>query len=469
MTLSRLCALTLFATAGFGLAHRAATAQDQPLPTKKSAATEAVNTFKEAKGIATEQLPEVRKEFQTFAAYFGAMIKHPLVYRHAQDPSIRAPNDRVIPPLEGVNGIIPDLQRFILEPNPKSGIDKYRGDYIRELGTAIDAVLKPIITENPETIVQINATRMLAAACKSGATAHYPTVIELLRNANTPPHIRLYALQAAGNLLSAYDVYDIRSRRHSNGWKNQQTKGAGDKELAELVVEIEKSITNPAAILSNVTNFKIAEITPDQVEVVRFIRRQAIRALAEVRFVAIPGPDGKSTLYPAYTLARVCVSDPALGVSPSPSECAEAAMGICNMSIVRESDYRKDYDVDTAAEAVVTAVVTFSEPRARDAKDKSLDWRGYGLRLAEALKNWRYMFDVTYNPLQPASFSGTVPPAVDNLVQRVQVALLNPLDSGGSIAVEDLRSYLKTLRDRKDQKPLFTSVPATALHPQSKK
>jgi hypothetical protein len=139
------------------------------------------------------------------------------------------------------------------------------------------------------------------------------------------------------------------------------------------------------------------------------------------------------------------------------------------MSIVRESDYRKDYDVDTAAEAVVTAVVTFSEPRARDAKDKSLDWRGYGLRLAEALKNWRYMFDVTYNPLQPASFSGTVPPAVDNLVQRVQVALLNPLDSGGSIAVEDLRSYLKTLRDRKDQKPLFTSVPATALHPQSKK
>src|SRR4029077_9242737 len=102
-------------------------------------------------------------------------------------------------------------------------------------------------------------------------------------------------------LLSAYDVFDMKSRRHSNGWK-QMPKGAGDKELAELVVEIDRFITQPAIIMSGVPNFDISKATPDQADVIRYIRRQAIKALGQVRFVAIPGVDDNSTLYPAYTL-----------------------------------------------------------------------------------------------------------------------------------------------------------------------
>ena len=121
------------------------------------------------------------------------------------------------------------MQRFIVEPIPFNAtrVTKDRGDYIRELGVAFDAVLKPVIDENPERIVRINAARMLAVACKSGATAHYPTVTAMLTNANTPTDVKHYVLVAAGNLLSAYDVYDYRSRRHSNAWKNDQQKGAG--------------------------------------------------------------------------------------------------------------------------------------------------------------------------------------------------------------------------------------------------
>ena len=40
---------------------------------------------------------------------------------------------------------------------------------------------------------------------------------------------------------------------------------------------------------------------------------------------------------------------------------------------------------------------------------------------------------------------------------------------GGRVAIEEMREYLKTLRERKDRKPLFTSVPATALYPQNNK
>ena len=311
MTLARLTAWTMLAGVGFALVHRPAAAQDPPLPSKKADALEAVSTYKEteSRGIPAAALSTVRNQFQAFANYYGEMVKHPLIYKHAQDPSVKEPNLRTIPPLDGPSGLIPDMQRFIVEPTlfNASRVTKDRGDYIRELGSAFDNVLKPIINENPERIIRINATRMLAASCKSGATAHYETVTAILTNANTPPYVKHYALVAAGNLLSAYDVYNYRSRRHSNGWKNDEKKGAADKELAELVVAIEKHITDPTAILNNVPNLKAAEIPPDQQDVVRFIRRQAIRALGELRFAAIPSGDGKTTLYPAFTLARLRV------------------------------------------------------------------------------------------------------------------------------------------------------------------
>jgi hypothetical protein len=264
-------------------------------------------------------------------------------------------------------------------------------------------------------------------------------------------------------LLSAYDVYDYRSRRHSNGWKNDQQKGAADKELADLVVAIEKHITDPSAILSDVAKLNAAEIPPDQQDVLRFIRRQAIRALGELRFAAIPSGDGKTMLYPAYTLARVCLSDPALVVEPSPTECAEAVIGLCNMSPIRDGDIQKDYDVETAVEAATAGLITFAERRAANKDDKSIDWRGYGLRLSESLKNWRYLFDFAFNPLQPNGFSGTVPPAVENLVQRVQPALLNPIETGGNVDIEALKAFLKTQRERPNRKPLFSNNPSTAL------
>jgi hypothetical protein len=477
MSLARLSAWTLLAAIGFALVHRPATAQDPPLPNTslKFEATDVLNTYSstESKGIPTAELPAVQKKLQSYATYFAEAVKHPLVYKHAQDPSVKDPGGKTIPSLEGTGGIslLPEMQRNILVPIPANAtrVTKNHGDYIRELGIAFDNVLKPIVNEHPERIVRINATRMLATACKSGATAHYPTVTALLTNPATPPYVKHYALQAAGNLLAAYDVYDYRSRRHSNGWKNEQQKGAADKELAALVSAIEKHITDPAAIMNNVPNFKAADATPDQKDVIRFIRRQAIRALGEVRFAVVPTGDGKTLLYPAYTLARVCVSDPGLAVEPSPTECAEAAIGLCNMSPIQDLNIQKDYDVDAAVEAVTAALVTFCERRAESREDKTIDWRGYGLRLSEALKNWRYLHDFGFNPLQPASFSGKVPPQVDNLIQRAQTTLLGPLETGGAVQIEQLKDFLKTQRARPDRKPLFSSVGATALYREENK
>ena len=189
----------------------------------------------------------------------------------------------------------------------------------------------------------------------------------------------------------------------------------------------------------------------------------------ELRFAAIPAADGKSLLYPAATLARVCVSDPTLVVEPSATECAEAAIGLCNMSPIRGTDILKDYDPEAVAEAITAALVTFAERRSGNKDDKTIDWRGYGLRLSEGLKNLGYMFDIGFNPLQPNNFNGAVPPAIVNLVQRVQPALLAPLEAGGPVNIEQLKGFLKSQRERPNRKPLFNNNPATALYSPDKK
>lgn len=457
------------------------TCQAQPLDATKLPEfrrTTAVLELRDARGIPKERLEEARKLFQELATYQAQIIAHPLVYRLMRDPL--AKTDATGRQVPTVDTILRDLERFLVYPAPGSRVTIDHADYIRELGSALDAALRPVITSHPERIVRINATRMLALVCRMGATAHYATVTELVSSPNIPTEIKHYALQAAANLLSAYDVTDYRSRRHSNGWRNDQKPGAADVELAALVSAIEKCITDPNALVPGVWNGDVNKpvvVQQDQADVVRFVRRQAIRALAQVRFVTLPGggADGKGRLYPAYTLARVCVSDPRLLLSPTPADCAEAIIGICNMAPRYEDGKKvKEYNVEAAVEAIVAGLITFAEPRG-DPSDTSLHWRAYGARIAEALTNWRFLFDELYDPTRPRQFNDkAVPPIVNDLIQRARTAVLDPLERvgpdgkpdplGGRLQIDALRQYLQQLRTNPKRNPLlFTNNPNTAL------
>jgi hypothetical protein len=434
--------------------------------------------MKGARGIPRERLEEVQNTFREFAAYQAQLISHPLVYRLMRDPLNRTDaSGRQIPTLDM---IFRDLERFLVYPAPGSRVTMEQADYIRELGTALDAALRPLITSHPERIVRINATRMLAVVCKMGATAHYATLTELISSPNVPTEIKNYALQAAANLLSAYDVLDYKSRRHSNGWRNNEKPGSADVELAALVGAIEKCITDPNTLVPGLWNGdmnKPAILQPDQVEVARFVRRQAIRALAQVRFVTISGagPDGKGRLYPAYTLARVCLSDPRLILPPTPADCAEAVIGLCNMSpVLEDGKFVKEYNVDAAVEAIVAGLITFAEPRG-DPTDTSLHWRVYGLRIAEAMNNWPPLFDPLYDPTRPRQYNkSSVPRIVDDLIQRARTTILDPLDRvgpdgkpdplAGRVQLDTLREYLRQLRANPKRNPImFINNPETAL------
>lgn len=463
MNLFRFLTWTLLLYSGFAL-PTLATAQEQPLPTKSFAAFDAVSGFKEARGINPSQLKSAQATFATFAKYYADVVAHPAVHKAAQEPKVSTGGPKV-PTIDWDNdtGILRDLDRFILEPVPGSKINAERLDYIRELAVALDAALKPLVEgKNPEKIVRLNATRVLAVACKSGAQAHWPTVTGLLTNVNTPTEIKYYALQAAANLLAAYDVNEYAIRKHSNG----------PEEVGALVRAVQECVVNPNAIMTGLPGGKVENATSEQLAVISFVRRQAIRTLGKVRFVALPGPDGK-LLYPAHTLARVCLSDPALIPSPGPSDCAEAIIGLCNMAPTYMGKPIKNFNADAAIEAITAGLITFAKPRTNPA-DRSLPWRGYSARLAEALRNWRPLFDPLFNPLRPKVFNAAdVPGKLDELIERAQTAIFTPIDKLGldgkpdltsPVEVQRMAEFLKQLRDNPKRNPLlFAGVPETTI------
>jgi hypothetical protein len=470
MSPARFIAWTLLAAGGFALVAPHAAAQNPPLPKKNSTAVERVATYRDQRSIPKEELKDARAQFAAFAKYYADVIAHPDVWKASQEFKVDPIAAALIPTLEGPNGILKDLDRFLLEPVPggsKVGFDQ--ADYIRELGAALDAALKNLIEDGAQPqIVRINAARVLAHVARSGAPAHFNTVTSLLANANTRTEIKYYLFHAAAALLAAGDVNDIKVRKH-----------AGDpKAVAALIKVLQDNINNPALLVAGLPE-KADAIPADQLAVLGLVRRQAVRALAQTKFAAFPGADGKM-LYPAHTMARIALGDPALVPAPGPAECAEAVIGLCNMAPVTQQVNGqfapiKGYNGDVAVEAMLTGLVTFAGPRAANAYDRTLPWRSYATRLAEAMRNGRPLYDPDFEITQPAKYDvKLIPPLYEEMYKEVVPKVLAPMDKvdangkpdiGATVELPRLRDLLGTVSRRPNRKTeLFTGVPQTSIN-----
>jgi hypothetical protein len=467
MTLFRPSSWILLTATGFALASIPAGAR-QPgrdeLP-KRPAILGELNAIKNAPLIPPTELNRAKEVFAAYARYQAELISSPVIYRATAEfnPDPRYP----IPTLEGINA---ELTRNLLIPEPGGKVGADQADYIRELGAALDAALKKVIEEGPpnkeiEQIVKINAARLLSTAARSGAAAHYPTVTGLLKNPGTPPEVKLYALKAAEHLLAAYDINVLVTRKRDHSAK--------PKDLVELIQAIEDVIVAPNVLNAPAVAGGQAPPppTPDQQAVIAYIRRQAVKALAQVRFASVTVPPSGPTTYPAHTLARVIYSDPAINPAPNPSEIAEATLGVCNMSPTRQ------YNADAAADVVASGIIAFATPRAArpEPTNKDYPWRAYAARLTEGVRLWKAVFDQAFDPTRP-TLTGAAPPKVveevaDEAVRRVFTPMerltTDPtakIDIPGMI---DIRDRIRKSPKRGDT--LFRDIPATSLNiPQRK-
>lgn len=461
MRLVRPSSWTLLAAAGFALASPAPARQaaKDELPRPPSVTGE-LSALRSAPLIPPAELNRAKEVFTIYAKYQADLVSSPVVYRAASefysDPRF---------PTKTPDDINSDLLRNLLIPSPAGKVTADQADYVRELGAALDAALKKVIEEGPpnkeiEQIVKMNAARLLSTAAKTGAVAHYPTVTGLLKNPGTPPEVKVYALKAAENLLSAYDINVLTTRKRDHS--------ARPKELVELIQAVEDVIVKPNVLVAQPAApgaAPAAPPTPEDQAVVAFIRRQAVRTLAQVRFASVTVPPGGPTVYPAHTLARVIYSDPAINPPPNPAEIAEAVLGLCNMSSTR------GYNPDAAADAVATGMIAFATPRAArpEATNKDHPWRTYAARLTEGVRLWKAVQDPAYDPLRPTAPTAAPPAVVAEVADEAVRRIFTPIerltiDPTVRIDIPGMTDIRNRIRNSPKRSPtMFRDVPATSI------
>lgn len=476
----RLTLSTLLVAAGFALVGGpdpviAQPPEKSPPPSRPPNYGDVVG-FRTAGKIQKQDMAKAKAAFEAFAKFSADYVSYPRAHTAPQE-------FRPEPPPPGsplsVDQLINEINRHLLVPSPVAVLNPNptqpnfavathpdEVDYIREFGTALNKALGDVVRQADDRIVRVNAARMLAAACRSGAHAHYPTITELVSAPATDPEIRYYALQGAANLLAAYDLNDYRSRKHSND----------PKAVGALVSALQGAVLKADALLPTVdvgVDKSVRKVVPpDQVPVYFFIRRQAVKALGQVRFAEYEVEKGKS-LYPAHTLALVAlgklpvetvsVKGDKVEVVPAQAsnisvaaDAAEAVIGVCNMAPPKGGAAGKQYGA-AMADVVATGVITWATPRAANPADKSLPWKGTAMRMDDALKTWQGVFDPIYDPAQPKITPALVPAPVAQVAREVTDKILEPMNvTTRAVGVTQLQAFQRDVLRRGKE---FTNRP----------
>jgi hypothetical protein len=339
------------------------------------------------------------------------------VYRVTQDQyytggdtgELRAPtgSDRVM------DEALRDLEIHLLVPKPGERILIDQMNYIEDFGAAIDQAVVAVLAGKggvpPPPIIRVNAARMLEMAARTGAPTLAKTITALLTNqffqangkpAETPPEVLLWAIKAAGSLLAAPDPSALGTPNAARHTLKDVALVPLVRALNDIVLKNPPGLAEKAATLKPVLGAKPpptpgapaaaadpgapapastlqtepAALTAEQVELIRYFRRQAIRALGEVRFDTV-AEGTPNQLRPAFTLAKVAVSDVSLNPPPNVAEVGEAVIGLSN---VHPSS---NLNVDALLHVIAYGTGRFFTLKAERPEDKTLPWKAYAARV----------------------------------------------------------------------------------------
>ena len=354
----------------------------------------------------TEFKPSYRKTLDDFMAYFSDKLQHQEMFSAAKEFAT---------PILPMENMLNQFASRVLIPVPGQRFTIHQADYIKAYGDSFVKTFKPTIESQPVSpIVRLNAARLMAVGAASGAPAFAPLITDLLANANTPAEVKYYAFKAAEALLAAYDIQKL-----AGSTPLDHTLKTTD--LIALVKVLEANIFDPTKFVPFPQGVDPKQPSAELGAVVSFIRRQAIRALARVR-IAVIDDGANGTIQPAYTLARIAMSDPAITPAPGPMDVAEAAIGLCGMQP------GNTLMMDAAADAVATGILTFASTLNNpnlDSQVKTTPWKIFASRLRAALAGWKTL---VANSSVPANRS----PQSVNAIAEAADAVLIPLEQSGA-------------------------------------
>lgn len=360
------------------------------------------------------ELDNNRKLFRRIAESYVYQVTQEQFYTYAESGELR-PKKRD----QNLDEVLfNDLAVHILVPTADTKVSLEQWEYIKEFGIALDAALRTVFAKNPPAIIRVNAGRTLALVAKSGAPVHGTMILNMLTNkyfqANkkpleTPPEVLYEALRAAEGLLAAYDPM-------AQGRATVATRHTiPEPQLVELVNVLDGMVQHNPPVADKAAPFdpgnavtpvrpsgdakatpkapappapapktggvlETKTLNPEQLAVVKYFRRQAVRTLAKVRFDVVGGQGGIPEARPGITLAKVAVSDVSLDPPPSIAEIGDAVIGLCGITPTTQ------LNMDEWLHTIGYGMAAFIGPRiGAGVGDKTVHWKIYTARIADAL------------------------------------------------------------------------------------
>jgi hypothetical protein len=231
----------------------------------------------------------------------------------------------LIPPMPILEKQYNDAQKQVYD-RKKEFIQAY-GQYVANV--LHDEILLP--KDKPikyEPLVRINAARILARLGESGFVKtddkQVDTVdiaLDVIQNPKEIDAVRLYALQALKNLLAL---------PNPAGMDKSLLAKTPEREK-QIILTLIQFISRPVTIS--------ADASIEEIDGWRYVRREAIRALGNVRYPILRDEKEKKIIAnPAFWLLRIAAADPMINPTPSLYERAEALIGFMQLNPDREME-----------------------------------------------------------------------------------------------------------------------------------
>jgi PBS lyase HEAT-like repeat len=260
-----------------------------------------------------------------------------------------------------INDLVKDAQAQLLLPRGKKEINDSQKEYIKEFSKELIKCLREVLSRNSKPIVRVNAARMLASIGEAGQEEVADTLADIIQNPRESDAVKLWAFRGLHELFEGTKAQDPI-------FKDAKRQTRALMAVADYISRKPEPMPTEA----------------DQVEALRFVRREAVRALGQSRDPIVPKadkPEGRT----AWLLLRVARKD---GLTPEPgiAEQVEGAVGACRLRASK--DVQLDYVAHNVGATAVDFVNQASRAKAGTA-DAGIPWKLYAARLHQALEDLR--------------------------------------------------------------------------------
>jgi hypothetical protein len=374
--------------------------------------------------------------------------------------------------VEEANRLIPNMP--ILEPAhnqaQKENYDR-RKDFIQEYGQAIAGPLQEVLGNSSKfqgdgagywnVRIRLNAARILAQLGKSGYVKTddkgldtVDIALEVLENPKESDAVRVFALQALRNLLA---------RPNPAGWEKTLLAKQPEREK-KIILALIQFITREVKLP--------ADASAEEFDAWRYVRREAIRALGQCRYMIVRDDKEKVVAEPGYWLLRIAAGDPVLNPGASLPERADALTGFLqlNPDPALEMDYASWFVAvairDLAAEFSARRVKVGGAPAPNDSEQvfsrDYMPWKTIWFKLDALFEPWKKAWEgcIANPPQGPLDMVNDLYAQCDGLIFKL-TAKVTTLPN--NVEYETITSWLQNQGPKVTAKSLFKDDPNSVI------